>query len=129
MARDLAALFIAYAAATQGWGARASIAASLLNYVLFFAQHWAEVFGQRSTLARQKARRESMRPSGGPGPTGPGPGGHIPRPDAGGRPVFGQRTCAVCGAREADGADIRVCSCEKCGGQPRSLCLDHARNH
>ncbi len=125
----VAALFIAYAAATQGWGARASIAASLLNYVLFFAQHWAEVFGQRSTLARQKARRESMRPSGGPGPTGPGPGGRIPGPMPDGRPVFGQRTCAVCGAREADGADIRVCSCEKCGGQPRSLCLDHARNH
>ena len=34
--------------------------------------------------------------------------------------------CAICGAREADGADIRVCYCEKCGG-PRALCLEHAR--
>ena len=44
-------------------------------------------------------------------------------------PAFGQRTCAMCGAREQDGADIRVCSCAKCGGQPRTLCLEHARNH
>ena len=46
-------------------------------------------------------------------------------------PVFGQRVCAICGAREADGTDIRVCSCDKCGGAgtQRALCLEHARNH
>jgi hypothetical protein len=44
-------------------------------------------------------------------------------------PVFGQRVCAICGVGEGDGADIRVCSCEKCGGQQRALCLKHARNH
>ncbi len=43
--------------------------------------------------------------------------------------MFGHRVCAICGKREADGADIRVCSCEKCGGKPRTLCLEHARNH
>jgi hypothetical protein len=46
-----------------------------------------------------------------------------------GVPVFGQRVCAICGAREADGADIRVCSCAKCGGVQRALCVEHARNH
>jgi hypothetical protein len=78
------------------------------NYGLFFGGHWWDVWRSRNLQVRQKARRVSMQA---------------------GAPVFGQRTCAICGAREADGADIRVCSCEKCGGQPRSLCLEHARNH
>ena len=39
------------------------------------------------------------------------------------------RACAICGARQDEGADIRVCSCEKCGGKPRDLCLAHAREH
>jgi hypothetical protein len=38
------------------------------------------------------------------------------------------RTCAICGKKQSGGADIRVCSCEKCGG-PRNLCVEHARNH
>ena len=48
-------------------------------------------------------------------------------------PAIGTRVCALCGASEKDGADIRVCSCEKCGaatnGKSRELCLEHARNH
>ena len=36
---------------------------------------------------------------------------------------------AICGARQDDGADIRVCNCEKCGNKTRELCLEHARNH
>jgi len=117
----VAALFMVYAAATEGWGARGSIAAAVLNYAVFFSEHWFAALSHRGTLAKQKVRRESMRPS----PAGPRAPGPIPD----GRPVFGQRTCAICGAREADGTDIRVCSCEKCGGQQRSLCLEHARNH
>jgi len=115
----VAALFMAYAAAMGGWGARASIAASMVNYLVFFGEHWYGVFTRRATVARQKSRLESMRPSAGRGSS----------PAAGGPPVFGERVCALCGAREADGADIRVCSCEKCGGHPRTLCLEHARNH
>jgi len=118
----VAALFMAYAAVTQGWGARGSIAAAMIVYLVFFGEHWYGVITQRSTIARQKTRLESMRrPSGAPRSPGAAP------PD--GRPVFGDRVCALCGAREADGVDIRVCSCEKCGGQQRSLCLEHARNH
>jgi Rhomboid family len=123
----VAALFMAYAAATQGWGARGSIAASMVNYLVFFGEHWYAVLRDRGTVSRQKVRRESVRPA--PGGLRPGPGGRIPGPMPDGRPVFGERVCAVCGAREAEGADIRVCSCEKCGGQQRSLCLVHARNH
>jgi hypothetical protein len=115
----VAALFMAYAAVTQGWGARGSIAASMVNYVVFFGEHWYGIITQRGTLARQKARLESMRPA----------SAARNGPPADGRPVFGERVCALCGAREADGADIRVCSCEKCGGQQRALCLEHARNH
>ncbi len=42
----------------------------------------------------------------------------------------GPRTCAICGKSNTDPTvDIRVCSCEKCGGVNRDLCLEHALNH
>ena len=104
----LAAVGIAVAATLGDWGTRASIIAALVNYILFFGGHWRDVGRQRGVAVRQRAVREQFRSS---------------------VPVLGQRSCAICGVREADGADIRVCSCAKCGGQPRSLCLAHARNH
>jgi len=104
----LAAIGIAFAAATEGWGVRAAIAAALVNYGLFFGEHWFATWRGQRVVQQQKARRVEFEPA---------------------APVFGQRTCAICGAREADGADIRVCSCEKCGGTPRTLCLAHARSH
>jgi membrane associated rhomboid family serine protease len=104
----ISALVIAFAFAVGSWGTRASIVAALVNYVLFFGGHWRQFWRQRSVAVRQKARRETLRSD---------------------VPVFGQRVCAICGAREADGTDIRVCSCDKCGGKPRALCLEHARNH
>jgi hypothetical protein len=103
----LAALGIAYSAATD-WTVRAPIAAALVNYILFFGEHWYALAKGRNVVTRQKARRVEL---------------------ASAPPVFGQRVCAICAAREADGADIRVCSCAKCGGSPRALCLEHARNH
>jgi hypothetical protein len=40
------------------------------------------------------------------------------------------RRCAICGASNEDPeVDLRVCSCEKCGGVQRDLCLPHVRNH
>jgi hypothetical protein len=104
----VAAVGILAALALGGWDTRASIAAAMGNYLLFFGGHWWGVWKSRNLQVRQKARRATLQS---------------------GAPVFGQRTCAICGAREADGADIRVCSCEKCGGQQRALCLEHARNH
>jgi hypothetical protein len=104
----IAAVGIAFAFVVGTWGTRASIVAALVNYVLFFAGHWRQLWRQRNVAVRQKARRETLRSD---------------------VPVFGQRVCAICGAREADGTDIRVCSCDKCGGKPRALCLEHARNH
>jgi membrane associated rhomboid family serine protease len=87
---------------------RASIAAVLLNYLLFFGEHWWNALGKRKVIVQQKGRMKEFES---------------------GVPVLGLRACAICGQREADGADIRVCSCEKCGGHPRALCLEHARNH
>jgi len=104
----LAALPIGYFLAMGDWGARAAIFAALGNYLLFFGGHWADVLRRRNVQVRQKAKRETFK---------------------GNMPAFGQRTCAICGAREADGVDIRVCSCEKCGGEQRTLCLQHARSH
>ena len=91
------------------WMQRAAIVAATLNYVLFFAGHWGNFFKSRRVEVRQRARRAQMTDLE--------------------KPRTGARTCAICGAREDDGADIRVCSCEKCGGKPRNLCLEHARKH
>jgi hypothetical protein len=104
----LAALPIAYYLAVGDWGTRGAIIAALGNYFLFFGGHWVDVLRQRNVVVRQRAKRETFK---------------------GNDPVFGQRVCAICGAREADGVDIRVCSCDKCGGKQRTLCLEHARNH
>ena len=103
--------FVLFEAVTGGWVARAAIIAALSNYFLFFWADIARVVRGGRAQARQAARRSSAPP---------------PR-------AVESRVCAICGAREADGADIRVCSCEKCkaatGGQARTLCLEHARNH
>lgn len=90
-----------------GIGTRAAIIAALANYFLFFAGHLVALLKGRRLLVRQAARRAEQRPEV--------------------RDVDG-RSCAICGVKQADGADIRVCSCEKCG-KPRDLCLEHARNH
>lgn len=94
------------------WGVWAAMIAGLANYILFCGgllvdaargrQREMKATARRAVIAEEK--RSSVRPTGG-------------------------RVCAICGAKEDDGADIRVCSCEKCGGTPRTLCLEHARNH
>ena len=105
----LDALLLVYFFVVGGWGARAGIIAAFANYVLFFAGHWWDYWKDRNLRVRQAGRRAA--------------GEGAPAPKAGGR------RCAICGASEDDGADIRVCTCEKCGGKPRTLCLEHARNH
>jgi Rhomboid family len=104
----VAALGIVAAFVLGDWSVRASIAAALVAYVIFFWEHWVGLWKGRSLVGRQKARREEIRST---------------------APVLGQRVCAMCGAREVEGADIRVCSCDKCGRAARFLCLSHARNH
>jgi membrane associated rhomboid family serine protease len=97
---------------SQGRSTKAAIVAAMVNYFLFFGPHLVGLWRSRSVEARQGARRVSERapPS---------------------RGATGGRACAICGAREDDGADIRVCSCERCqsAGGARTLCLEHARNH
>jgi hypothetical protein len=105
----LSAAALVYELVVSPWDVRASIVAALTNYVLFFAEHWVSVWKERNVAVRQKARRAEFEPA---------------APLA-----LGQRSCAICGAKEVEGADIRVCSCEKCGGAARTLCLEHARNH
>jgi membrane associated rhomboid family serine protease len=104
--------WIVYNLAIGGPTTRAAIIAAMANYVLFFAAHWWAFAKDRKVVAEQRVRRRQFESA-----------------SASDAPVFGQRECAICGAKEADGADIRVCSCEKCGGTPRALCLAHARNH
>ena len=91
------------------FGVKAAIAVALGNYLVFFSGHLVQLARGRQLQSRQAIRRTAFRPP--------------PR-----EPEKETRACAICGARQEDGADIRVCSCEKCGG-PRQLCLEHARNH
>jgi membrane associated rhomboid family serine protease len=99
--------YMVYALATGGWTQRGGILAAMAGYFLFFSGTLLDLLRRRNLQVRQTARRA---------PIGPAP-----------EPVV-TRVCAICGASQEDGADIRVCTCAKCGG-PRSLCLAHARNH
>ncbi len=106
--------FVAYEFVQGGWGVKGAIIAALANYLLFFAGHIVYVARGSRVQMRQAARRASS----------------VPPPAALGNNA---RACAICGAREVDGTDIRVCGCEKCkeatSGGTRALCLEHARNH
>jgi membrane associated rhomboid family serine protease len=106
----LSGAFVAYQLAVGGTSTRVAITVVFANYLLFFAGHIMGLLKGRRTLVRQAARRAEQRPR-----------ATEREEDA--------RVCAICGAKQEDGADIRVCSCEKCGGVPRQLCLEHARNH
>jgi hypothetical protein len=103
----LSAAFVVFEAVVGTWPARAALLAAFGNYLLFFSSHlWTLARGQGVQM-RQRQRREAARPS---------------------TTLTGGRSCAMCGKKEADGADIRVCTCERFGG-PKTLCLEHARNH
>jgi len=104
----LSAGFLTLEFIQNGTGTRAGIIAALANYFLFFAGHLIALLKGRRLLVRQAARRAEQRPEV--------------------RDKSDSRACAICGAKQDDGADIRVCSCENCG-KPRDLCLEHARNH
>ena len=104
----LDAVFLGYSFATGDMSIRAAIVATLVGYFLFCGPTLFALLRGRRLAVRQAARRS------GAAPVEPA--------------VSGTRVCAICGASEADGADIRVCSCAKCGG-PRQLCLLHARDH
>jgi hypothetical protein len=104
----LTGLMLGYSLVTGATSVRVSILAAFVNYLLFFTGHWVSFLRHRNVIVRQRAKLEQFKND---------------------EPVFGHRVCAICGAREADGVDIRVCSCDKCGGKPRTLCLEHARNH
>ena len=98
---------LGYEFLTGAWPERVAILVAVGNYSLFFAGYWAELLRSSALQSKQRARRQEFQA---------------------GKPSVRQRECALCGAKESDGADIRVCTCEKCGG-PRALCLEHARNH
>ena len=108
----LDAVFLLGAFVLGGLSTKLSIALAFGNYVLFFTGFWLDWYKQRNVRVRQAARRAEQA---------------APAARTGGR------TCAICGKSEDDGADIRVCSCEKCqaasGEKSRTLCLEHARNH
>ena len=94
--------------APAGW---TLMGAALVNYFVFFGGHLLGFARGQALITKQAVRRASAAKS-------------DPAISA-----VKDRTCAICGVRQSDGADIRVCSCEKCGGAPRDLCLAHARNH
>jgi len=106
----LSGAYVMFKFVVGGVGTKVAIGMVFANYLLFFAGHIAALVRGRRMLVRQAARRAEQRP-------------RATEREA------DERVCAICGAKQDDGADIRVCSCEKCGGVPRQLCLEHARNH
>ena len=102
------AAYLTYMMATGDGAMRGAILAALSGYFIFCGPALVALLRSRNQSVRQAARRASMAPA---EPT-----------------VTLGRVCAICGVAADDGADIRVCSCAKCGG-PRELCLAHARNH
>src|SRR5262249_34469833 len=92
---------------------RGAVLGSFADYVVFFFPAMLGMARGQRVQWEQASKRASQRPS------------PVPAAQA--------RACAICGAKEVDGADIRVCSCEKCkeanAGQARTLCLEHARKH
>jgi membrane associated rhomboid family serine protease len=105
----LSAGLLVFEFAMGSMSSRAAIAAAFINYFLFFGGTLVAMIRSRNLQVRQTARRAESRPP---------------------PPIFTEsKSCAICKASEDDGADIRVCTCEKCGGKPRLLCLAHARNH
>jgi len=103
------ALFLSYSFLTGDAALRAAILAALVGYFLFCGPALIALLRGQRIASRQAARRAVMSVKTEP-------------------PITGARVCAICGAREEDGTDIRICSCVKCGG-PRALCLAHARDH
>jgi membrane associated rhomboid family serine protease len=102
------AAYLAYSMATGETAERAAILAALSGYFVFCGPALIALLRGRQLATRQAARRAAAAPV---------------------EPAVAvSRVCAICGASEDDGADIRVCSCAKCEG-PRNLCLQHARNH
>jgi membrane associated rhomboid family serine protease len=106
----LSVAFLAHDFLFGDWAVRAAIVAAMGNYLLFFGPHLVALARGKQRESAQAARRTASRPA---------------------PAVAVDRACALCGAREGDGADIRVCACEKCKatGGPRTLCLEHARAH
>jgi membrane associated rhomboid family serine protease len=119
--------FVGFQFVVGDLGVKTAIAVALGNYLLFFGGHLVRLARGQQVQMRQAARRTALRRD--------DPGSQRERervrdaePDDARATKVAGRTCAMCGARQDDGADIRVCTCEKCGA-PRELCLEHARNH
>jgi membrane associated rhomboid family serine protease len=102
----LSAAFLVLRFAFGGWGERGAILAVMSNYFLFFGGTLYGIVRSRNVQVRQAARRAEM----------------------GSTPPVADQVCAICGAKASEGADIRVCSCDKCKPH-RRLCLPHARDH
>jgi hypothetical protein len=119
--------FLAYAFVEGDGATRAAILASVVNYFLFFTTTLIEVARGYQRQTRARARLDDLRGVDSARAPRTGGGGGA----GSGAAAIGQRVCAICGAREVDGADIRVCSCETCQalGGTRTLCLAHARDH
>jgi membrane associated rhomboid family serine protease len=110
----LTVALVGYAFFGGDYGVKAAIAVAFGNYLLFFTGHLIGLARGRQVQMRQASRRTSFRPP--------------PEREREAKAAAESRACAICGKRQEDGADIRVCSCEKCGS-PRELCLEHARAH
>jgi hypothetical protein len=108
----LDAAYLAYYIGTADGLGRLLPIAGVANYLLFFGPTLRDRLRGWGRQASQAGRRNRMRRD----------RDETALPDV--------RTCAICGASNADpDVEIRICDCDRCGGVRRDLCLPHARNH
>lgn len=107
----IAAGFLAWQAYNGGPGDWIAMGLALGNYLLFFTPTLIDLAKGAGRVAAAERRRAALRAA----------------DDEDERPV---RKCKICGATDADDADLRVCTCQEvCGGKATVYCLPHARSH
>lgn len=98
--------YLAWQALTGGMGAMVEVVFGVGNYLLFFVPEGIEAWRLRKQVAAgrqvfERAKREGAR--------------------------VAERACAQCGAGAA--ADLRLCTCPRCGEDGRSWCAEHLGPH
>ncbi len=110
----LSALALLVSGVLGSWGDRAGLVAATSNYFLFFGGTLVDTVRGRIRARGSRQKLDDMTRGRSVSATAPEKGV--------------ERACTSCGKTEGEGADIRVCSCEKCG-IPTLFCLEHAREH
>lgn len=97
-----------YKIISGGFPALFVIAGSMANFILFFAPAaWTQFRSRQSSLAAKSAMRASIRVA---------------------TSTLPSKACKSC-SKGVDQADLRLCSCERCGENGAFWCVEHLKEH